>query len=722
MANATVPAFHFSGLYYAEILQDLLAWRRAAIPELNDEDPNEPTVKLLRAFALVTHYANVLLDHVALETLITTAQLRESMRGHLRLIGYFLRQPSPATVDMLLQLAAPLTAAYTMPTDPLLFAVPATVGVSEIPFEVLDADDVPRTDQWTAVFEYDDGGGVFSDRTTEANAGIPWAFGGGGIPAVNDCLYFGHTRAIPNQINLGYTVKGTWWDDADNWVAEYYEATTEQANPEAVTDLGATLKLTLDTLLGTDNRAGASVRVRCLLTGSAETLTSTWDGTQNCVTTTALLGQTVPSTTTTDYAVGVRWRPVPSAAIVDQSTEMVLTWVLPEDTGHEWAPATVNGVEAYWVRMRCVTVPASGPTLGRVRLDRGNQWIKDVATQGRSVSDTPAASGTGLANQTVTTSRPAVIGDSVVVTVDDGAGAVAWSAVETFLNAAPTDLAYTVEHDDEGYATVTFGDGVSGKAPSIGVDNIALTYRVNADQDGNVAPGAVAQNNSALSIVLSVINPRGGAGWQAADGADAADLDRLRVEGPASLRTLDRALTGEDVETLAVAYRTAENAKLVYRCFADEDYYGPRTARLVVVGPAGDLLDAAYLEEIEDYFNGVPAADEPGVAVLGAQVTPENYVPHPVAITATVTGGSQAAVEAALRAYLTPLATTDTGRYAHAFGNAAGSAKVYRSKLANVIFEADSDVTNVVLTVPATDVTLGDGELPTCGALTIVMV
>lgn len=721
MANATIPSFHFSGLYYAELLQDLLVYRRTAIPELTDEDPNEPTVKLLRAFALIAHYQSCLLDHVAMETLLPTAKMRESVRRHLRLIGYTLRQPAPASVDMLLKLAAPLTAAYTMPTTPLLFAVPASAGQDEIPFEVLDSDDVPRTDQWTAALEYEVAGGTYTDRTAVANGGggwAPWA----GPPAPGDALYFGHSRALVDQVNLGYTVKGTWWDSANNWVAEYYDANTEHANPESVTVVGGGLRLVVNTLLGTDNRAGASVRVRCLLTGAVETLTSTWFGGNNVVTTATWLGQAVPSTAVTDYAVGARWRPCPGATVADGVNEVVIAWTLPEDTDHEWAPVAVNGTTAYWVRLRCVTAPVTGPTLGRVRLDRGGQWIKDVAVQGRSVSDTPAASGTGLADQSVTTSRPAVVEDSLVVTVDEGAGAVQWSQAETFLNAGPTDLVYTVEYDEDGYATITFGDGDSGKVPPIGVDNIAVTYRVDADQDGNTGAGTAIQNNSGLAIVLSVTNPRAGAGWRVADGATDDDLARLKVEGPASLRTLDRALTAEDTETLALAYRTDADLALVARCFADEDYYGPRTIRLVVVGPAGDLLDSTQTGELDDYFNGVPAADEPGVGVLGSQTTTENYIPRPIAVTATVKGGVQATIEAALRVYLTPLAVEDDGQWAHAFGDSTGASKVYRSKLSAIIFAADPDVVSVSIAVPAAEeTTLADGELPTCGALAITV-
>jgi parallel beta-helix repeat protein len=89
-----------------------------------------------------------------------------------------------------------------------------------------------------------------------------------------------------------------------------------KAQPDSVTDNGSTITFKIDTLLGdmsgaTDDpdQAGRQVVVMLAAPESAtesvaiETLTSTWSGTENQVTTTGLLGQDTVSTSQADYLV-----------------------------------------------------------------------------------------------------------------------------------------------------------------------------------------------------------------------------------------------------------------------------------------------------------------------------------------------------------------------------------------------------------------------------------
>ena len=79
MPTIEIDSFEFSGIYYHEILQDLIVWKRVLLPEFSDEDPTEPLMQLLRAFALAAHNHNVLLDAVARERFLPTARTRPAV-------------------------------------------------------------------------------------------------------------------------------------------------------------------------------------------------------------------------------------------------------------------------------------------------------------------------------------------------------------------------------------------------------------------------------------------------------------------------------------------------------------------------------------------------------------------------------------------------------------------------------------------------------------------
>ena len=125
MAEITIPSFDFSGFYYQQILEALLEFKRANVPELSDESAQEPLIQLLRATALVGHLNNTLLDLVANESTLPTSRLPETVRNMLRLIDFELRPASPALVDILFKLSSPLTAVSTEVIPALAKVAPA---------------------------------------------------------------------------------------------------------------------------------------------------------------------------------------------------------------------------------------------------------------------------------------------------------------------------------------------------------------------------------------------------------------------------------------------------------------------------------------------------------------------------------------------------------------------------------------------------------------------
>lgn len=126
-----IPDFPFSEFYYPDFIRSLTIFARQNVPEITDESDEEPFTQLIRAFSLVGHLNNVLLDVVATETLLPTARLLESVRSHLRLIDVILEQAKPSSTDVIVELSALFTTAVNF--------IPLGTQVSTV-----DTDDSPQ--------------------------------------------------------------------------------------------------------------------------------------------------------------------------------------------------------------------------------------------------------------------------------------------------------------------------------------------------------------------------------------------------------------------------------------------------------------------------------------------------------------------------------------------------------------------------------------------------
>ena len=705
-----VPDFNFRAFYYAEILDALITYRRTFVPEITDESEFEPYVQLERSFALVGHLNNVLLDFAAKESLLPTATLRSSVKNILKLIGFEVSEATPATAELLLELSKIFTAPATYVPAKSQFATRADATVNSIVFENLDDVDIDRTDRASGVFA--DESTVFTDFTidsfTPASPFTPWT-----TPVAGDALYIGHKNILWDGIEftltgLGVGLNGTW---------EFYDGTFEDGNPDNVSDLGVSLEFDLTGLLGAQNRAGAMVRVGLAATGAFEDVVSTWNGSKN-IATTGLLGQVTPSTQAIDYVVGTQWHPLAALdSVIDGTINFTqsgtVSFDIPQTLLKNWIKTTINSLEAYWIRYRIVSVSTpTSPIIDLVDITANKQYVVAITTQGTTTEGEVMGSSTGQANQTFQTLKSFVIQESQVVFVD----VEAWTEVINFLNSTSVDKHYLFEANDDGFGIVTFGNGVNGKIPPLGVDNIVIDYRIGADEDGNVGRDTIILNQSGVAFINRLSNPRPGTGWFQRRGSTPEDLELVKQEGPASLRTLERALTARDAADLAVAFIAANGTNPVSRALGIEEGFGVKTINLVVVGTGGTFVPAPIKSEIENHFNGNPAAGIDGVLVLNHELTVTDFVPKTIDIVATVFGGTTTQVTNVLTALLQPEAKTADGlRFEWDFGE-----EVPRSRLISEIFTVIG-VRKVVLTTPATDTVLAPKELPQIGTIILTM-
>ncbi len=194
---------------------------------------------------------------------------------------------------------------------------------------------------------------------------------------------------------------------------------------------------------------------------------------------------------------------------------------------------------------------------------------------------------------------------TLVVRVDG----IEWREVKTFFGCGPDDPVYTVRHDEDQNTTITFGDGVRGRRPPSGVNNVVANYRFGA---GFAAPpeGAITQLAAAVQGLRGVESP-----VAATPGKDPEGPDELRTSAPKTALLLGRAVSPSDFEAIANTTPGVIRAQAQWLWLADVDGLDDRLEAGVHVFFIGDV-DAASLK------NTLLAQAEPTTPVAVTQATP----------------------------------------------------------------------------------------------------
>lgn len=710
----TVPDFDFAAFYYAEIYDALIAWRRVNCPELTDESAHEPSMQILAAYALIGHMMNCRIDLVANESMLRTAKLPESVRELLRLIGYEMLAARPAKVPILYKLAAPLALSVTIAPEGSPVATEDTKDAAAINFEA-DADVVAGPSllvDWVLAQE----SATFSDFTTSAVDALepdwdPWT-----TPDVGDEIYFGHASIMWDQIDITATtpgdgIQGTW---------EVYDGEWSKARPDSVTLDGAFLVIDVTSYLGSSNRTGTTIRVQLNSSRAYEDATSYWDGSANLVQV-GYLGQAIPSTDPKKYTIGSDWQEV-LGDVAGQPTIISggsFAYSLPHDENRRWEKTTVDGHEGYWLRFRiCEIAAPTSPTLDVVGIVEGSQYAFGYCTQGTSHVDNPLGNGNGQPSQEFVCSQEGFIEGSEEFAVDG----IAWTRVKNFISTGPTDEVYTIRLGENDRATIVCAPEGSGKAPPVGVGNVAIAYRRGAEDDGNVGARSVIVDRGGLTSVDSLYNPRAAFGWSEAQGASSKSLEVAKQLGPAGLRTPGgSAISPDDVVAMALNFVDGEGAAPFVRAWAVEEMFGPKTIGLVIVPGGGGTVPQPILDEVDLFFNGDKFAipPVPKHLVANQEVVTINYEPVAIDVHAVVSGKVEpAAIEAQLQALLDPEAAGTNpaipgGGWAWNFGDTISESRIHAE------IHATSKAIKSVVLVGWSDVVLEFSQLPSLGTLTI---
>jgi hypothetical protein len=730
-----IPDIKFLGLYYPQILQSLLDWRRASLPELSDESENEATIQLLKAFAFVGHQNNAIADLIAQESLLKTARLAESVREHLRQIGYDMEPARPAKVELLMSLTrqfaapiviAPLGAQASTERD-------AQTNVTTF-FELDSQVSVTATEGFTGVYASE--AGTIVDYTTEANDPTspasdwqPWGL----VPQAGDALYIGHDSIMIDRVDVFVTTSLD--PGAGFGVWEFHNGDFAKAAPTSVTQDGNRLIFDLTSYLGTKSRAGTEIRVQLNRTTASEDAISYWTGDINAVEI-GLLGQSQVSLDVDDYTVGSDWDVLDISSTsgtgdlyFGQLDE--IRFPVPQGLAKNWKKTQLTdaddnpvGPPAFYFRFRWIEPPVSSPVVQYLSLDDATHYVIAEATQGQTEIDELVGSSSGEPNQVFDLVLPhmilAPVGiDSVTSVAVSGSP---WTRVENFIASKPTDEHFVIEltsNDDTGQ--IKFGDGTRGKIPAPGASNIRATYRHGANENGNVGAGTVTKDRTSLNFVNTITNPRQASGWSAAEGSTAQSLELAKQLGPAVARLKGVAVSADDLIPLTLRYVDDQGASPFSRAVAVEESFGPNTVELVVLAKGSGLATTEQLEDLALFFNGDKNAIPPIPSRFAAnqEVTATNCPKRAIDVVAKVkaTGVTEEQIENALISILNPESRATDGSWEWQFGEA-----VERSRIDHEIHKVSNSIVGVELISPAANIFLQPRELPIAGSISIEVI
>ncbi len=200
-----------------------------------------------------------------------------------------------------------------------------------------------------------------------------------------------------------------------------------------------------------------------------------------------------------------------------------------------------------------------------------------------------------------------------------------WEQVSTLNDSAPSDHHYTVRMTEDGYLKIEFGDGARARRLPEGPNNVRVTYRVGAGLEGNVSAGSLAKPVKPHRLVESVRQPLDAAGGNGMEG-----VESLRGNAPASLLTLERAVSETDFAHLAASQSSVWQATAA----ASQGKSRGRTSVEVAVVPAGGAELGDLAAALQDFLQQH--------SLPGVDVTVVDYESQPFGLAVTVRVNSAA--------------------------------------------------------------------------------
>jgi len=286
------------------------------------------------------------------------------------------------------------------------------------------------------------------------------------------------------------------------------------------------------------------------------------------------------------------------------SPPMPCTWVrgnvVPATHGETVTEGirTLTAEQAQVLQLELAALPP-GTKRPRQRLPLGHAPLAHLDPSTVALADAPTASAVTAVPSEVTElliRAPRSI-STLRIFVDGVNGA--WQEADTLLNSGAGDQVFRVEIDDDGDATVVFGDGTFGMRPSE-TANVTAIYRVGGGAIGNVAADTLTRAVNLEPWLDSVTNVSAASG-----GRNQESREHARSVGPQSSHTPLVAVSTGDYQAAAQDFRDSSGHQPVQRANANFLWTGSWLTATVAVEPdPKTTFDTTLTDEITTYLDG----------------------------------------------------------------------------------------------------------------------
>jgi uncharacterized phage protein gp47/JayE len=325
----------------------------------------------------------------------------------------------------------------------------------------------------------------------------------------------------------------------------------------------------------------------------------------------------------------------------------------------------------------------NGEYLYKVEIEHG-QTIEDEPI-GEILTDTPSPS--------FKLAYSPVYQPSIEVYVDDYNGRYLWSAVNDFIDSTQDSTHYVAEMNEFEEVIILFGNGVSGKVPS-NPSTITATYKAGGGKIGNVGAMTITEIYDSIPGFLQTFNPYGAHVL----GTDMEDSEEAKVNGPASLRILNRYVAPPDYEAgIKLDYPAVAKAKAIIVNGNIDLYLAPIEGTVLSSTQKAEIT--AIIEEKKVIFQGYTLKDPVYKPVnVSVNVIPyDNYDTESIRYSVTNT--------------IQELFSTENMD----FGTDVTIADLFYA------IRGVEGVRNASITAPTSDVSMADMEIGTLGTLTVTV-
>ncbi|MCL4500037.1 MAG: baseplate J/gp47 family protein, partial [Chloroflexi bacterium] len=322
----------------------------------------------------------------------------------------------------------------------------------------------------------------------------------------------------------------------------------------------------------------------------------------------------------------------------------------------------------------------------------------DIGTR-QGVRKTEEFMGTGERGQSFALSTTSIAHGSVRVHI----GGVSWEETYFFLESGPDSRHFQVETDGLDVTSVVFGDGIHGAVPASG-ETVTVEYLETLGSRGNLGRNLVTEvvtpiYHDGTMVQLSVNNV-----IPATNGADRETLEHAKLQAPAELRSLWKAVTKADYKALAEGFPGVAKAQVLdANDCANIRYYQVNMA----IAPNGGGLPSSILkQELAEFIESRK--------VITIEVNLFDPCYRPVSVDAEVfvyptedTEMVRGRIEEALREFFS-------------FDKLAFGQSVYFSDVVALI-DGVRGVSHVTMFSPQYDMAIGPGQIASLGEIHLDM-